>query len=188
MEAKTIFFIGKPGCGKGTQAKLLSELTGWSTYSSGDLFRAIAKEDSPAGHKVKQDNNAGLLQPHWFAMYLFLKTLFAVPGDKGVIFDGFCRKVPEAELVTDSLRWLGRPFTVLNVQISDETALRRLALRKNVEGRADDSVVEERLKEYHTYTDPALEIFRTAGVLVDIDGEPTPEEIAVAVRTALNIK
>ena len=188
MDTRTIFFIGKPGCGKGTQAKLLSELTGWSTYSSGDLFRAIAKEDSPVGHKVKEENDAGLLQPHWFAMYLFLKTLFSIPGETSVIFDGFCRKVPEAELVIDSLRWLNRSFTVLNVQISDDTVLRRLALRKGVEGRADDSVVDERLKEYHTYTEPALKVFRTAGVLVDVDGEPTPEDIAVAVRTVLNIK
>ena len=140
------------------------------------------------GHKVKEENDAGLLQPHWFAMYLFLKTLFSIPGETSVIFDGFCRKVPEAELVIDSLRWLNRSFTVLNVQISDDTVLRRLALRKGVEGRADDSVVDERLKEYHTYTEPALKVFRTAGVLVDVDGEPTPEDIAVAVRTVLNIK
>ena len=187
MQPQTIFFVGKPGCGKGTQANLLSGKTGWSTYSSGDLFRAIATEESPVGRKVREENDAGLLQPHWFAMYLFLKTLFAVPGDTGVIFDGFCRKVPEAELVKDSLQWLGRPFTVLNVQISDETALRRLALRKSVEGRADDFVVDERLKEYHTYTEPALEVFRKANVLIDIDGESAPEEIAVAVRTALDI-
>ena len=140
------------------------------------------------GHKVKEENDAGLLQPHWFAMYLFLKTLFSIPGETSVIFDGFCRKVPEAELVIDSLRWLNRSFTVLNVQISDDTVLRRLALRKGVEGRADDSVVDERLKEYHEYTEPALKVFRTAGVLVDVDGEPTPEDIAVAVRTVLNIK
>ena len=140
------------------------------------------------GHKVKEENDAGLLQPHWFAMYLFLKTLFSIPGETSVIFDGFCRKVPEAELVIDSLRWLNRSFTVLNVQISDDTVLRRLALRKGVEGRADDSVVDERLKEYHPCTEPALEVFRTAGVLVDIDGEPTPEDIAIAVRTTLNIK
>ena len=61
MDTHTIFFIGKPGCGKGTQAKLLSEITGWSTYSSGDLFRAIAKEESPAGRKVKEENDAGTL-------------------------------------------------------------------------------------------------------------------------------
>ena len=121
-------------------------------------------------------------------MYLFLKTLFSIQGDTSVIFDGFCRKVPEAELVIDSLRWLNRSFTVLNVQISDDTVLRRLAFRKEVEGRADDSVVDERLKEYHAYTEPALEVFRKAGILIDIDGEPTPEAIAENIRAVLDIK
>ena len=188
METKTIFFIGKPGCGKGTQAKLLSDQTGWDVFSSGKLFRGIAQEDSPVGRKIKEENDAGLLQPHWFAVYLFLKTLFSISEDRGVIFDGFCRKVPEAELDLDALLWLGRPFKVLNIQIADLTVRERLALRKEVEHRVDDAVVEERLKEFHAYTEPAIEVFRKAGVLIDIDGEPSPEEIAVAVRTALTIK
>ncbi|MFM2331124.1 MAG: adenylate kinase, partial [Candidatus Parcubacteria bacterium] len=104
------------------------------------------------------------------------------------IFDGFNRKVPEAELIVDSLRWLGRPFTVLNIQVSDESVLKRLALRKGVEGRADDSAVAKRLEEYKKHTEPVLDIFRKAGVLVEIDGEPTPEEIAVQVAQVVDSK
>ena len=147
MDTRTIFFIGKPGCGKGTQAKLLSEKTGWTVFASGKLFRELAQEDTPVGHKVKSENDAGNLQPHWFAMYLYLKALFTLPTEGlSVIFDGFNRKVPEAELVIDSLKWLGRPFTILDIQVSDEEVRRRLALRKGIEGRADDSAVDERLE------------------------------------------
>lgn len=187
METQTIFFIGKPGCGKGTQTKLLSQKTGWQIIKSGEQFRAIAAEDTPVGHKVKAENDAGILQPHWLASYLYLKAFLGLSEDVSVIFDGFNRKVPEAQLTIDSLRWLERSFAVINVQISDETVRRRLALRKNIENRADDSAVDERLKEYHEYTEPVLDLFRTAGVLIEIDGEPSPEEIAIEIHKALKL-
>jgi len=188
METRTIFFIGKPGCGKGTQAKLLSEKTGWPVFAAGDLFRAIAKKDTPVGHKTKEVDEQGLLQPPWFAMYLYLDSLFSIPDGQSVIFDGFNRKVPEAELVVDSLKWLGRPFAILEIKVSDEEVQKRLALRKNIEGRTDDSVIDERLKEYREYTEPAIEVFRKAGTLIEINGEQTPEAIAEDIRKALGIK
>ena len=189
MEKNTlVFFVGKPGSGKSTQAKLLAGKTGWLAFTSGDLFRAIAQEDTPVGRKVKEENDAGLLQPHWFAIYLYLKSLFSIPENTGAIFDGFSRKVSEAELVIDSLRWLGRPFLVIYLSVSDEEVLRRLADRGKVSGRADDHVVDERLKEYYTHTEPSIRTFANADVLVEVDGEKTPEQISGAVRRALGIE
>lgn len=188
MEKRTIFFVGKPGCGKGVQTKLLSTATGWPVYASGDLFRSIAQENTPVGKKVKEENYAGILQPYWFAMYLFLKTLFSVPEDSGAIFDGFSRKVPEAELVVDALKWLDRPFTVLHLRVSDEEIQRRLALRRETDGRADDAFVDKRLEEYRAHTEAAIEVFRKSGHLIEINGEQTPEAIAVDIRAALDIK
>ncbi len=187
MDTRTIFFIGKPGCGKGTQAKLLAEKTGWPIFSSGKLFREIAQENSPVGRKVKTENDAGDLQPHWFAMYLYLKSLFSVPDDRGLIFDGFNRKIPEAELVISSLQWLGRPFRIVNIVVSDEEARRRLVLRKEIEKRTDDSAVDERLKEYREFTDPAIELFRKEGILIEVNGEQAPEEIAAEINKALSL-
>lgn len=185
MKAEAVFFIGKPGCGKGTQVKLLAEATGWPVFASGALFRSIAKMDTPVGRKIKEENDAGVLQPYWFAMHLYLDSLLSIPDDSGVIFDGFNRKVPEAELVINSLKWLGRRFVVFNIKVSDAEVRRRLAGRKIVEGRADDSAVDERLKEYYEYTEPAMQVFRDAGVLVEIDGERSPEQIAKDVHAAL---
>ncbi len=187
MKARTIFFIGKPGCGKGTQAKLLAEKTGWQVVSAGSQFRAIAAEDTPVGRKIKSEIDVGTLAPHWFAMYLYLKELFSVRGGASVIFDGFNRKVPEAELVLSSLKWLERPPIVMHVTVSDAEVRRRLAGRKDVEGRADDNAVEERLKEYREYTEPAIELFRKEGVLIEVDGERSPEAIAADIIAALNI-
>ena len=96
--------------------------------------------------------NAGLLMPYWFATYLFLKELFALPEDTSAIFEGFNRKMSEAELNTEALAWLKRPFLVVHLKVSDEEIIHRIELRKRSEGRADDSAVDERLKEYRTYT------------------------------------
>src|SRR3989344_5740019 len=120
MDTHTVFFVGKPGSGKGTQAKVLAEKTGWKIITPGEQFRLMATEDTPVGHKVKEGNDAGLLQPHWLAIYLFLKALFSIRADEGAIFDGSGRKVPEAELITDALSWLGRPVRVLNPKGADE--------------------------------------------------------------------
>jgi adenylate kinase len=187
METRTVFFIGKPGCGKGTQAKLLAESTGWPVFGSGKLFREIAQEDTPAGRRVKKETEAGLLGPHWFAMYLYLKSLFSIPAEASAIFDGFNRKTPEAELIIASLKWLERPYAMIHVIVSDDEVRRRLALRGASSGRADDGAIEERIKEYYEHTEKAVALFRAAGVLVDIGGERAPEAIAADVRAALHL-
>lgn len=186
-DTRTIFFLGKPGCGKGTQAKMLSERTGWDIIASGDQFREIATEDSPVGRKVRAEIDAGLLAPHWFAMYLYQKALFSIAEDASVIFDGFNRKPEEAQLVIDSLAWLGRPFTVINLVISDELVHERIQVRSKDQHRADDNSVNTRIEEYNMYTKPALELFRAAGELVDIDGAQGKEKIAKDIVTALNL-
>ncbi len=185
MTPRTIFFIGKPGCGKGTQAKLLASRTGWNIIAAGAQFRQIAEEDSPAGRKTKHDIDQGFLMPHWFAMHLYLKGLFSLPSDANVIFDGFNRKLPEAELIVESLNWLERPFTVVHIRVSDEEVRRRLDLRKDMQDRADDHSVETRLEEFDEHTKRAIELFAHQGVLVEVDGEQTPEKIAEDVAKVL---
>lgn len=186
---RTIFFIGKPGCGKGTQARLLAERTGWPVMASGAQFRAIAEEPTAVGRKIKAEIDNGFLAPHWFAMYLYQRALFSLPEDSSVIFDGFNRKVQEAELIIDSLNWLGRSFIVIEIDISDATVYERLKGRSKKSGRADDhqDIVEERLEEYTEYTTKALEIFKNLGVLVSIDGEPSPKDVAASVAQALQL-
>lgn len=189
MAPMTVFFSGKPGSGKGTQAQMLAARTGWPVLASGKQFRAIAAEDTAVGRKIRNEIDHGTLAPHWFAMYLYQRALFSVPEDADVIFDGFNRKVQEAELVVDSLAWIGRPFIVLNIEISDDTVRERLAGRSTTSGRADDrqNAVEERLEEFEAHTMKALQVFRDMGVLVDIDGEKSPEAVAEAVANALNL-
>jgi adenylate kinase len=186
--AKILFFVGKPGCGKGDQAKLLSEKTGWKVLTSGDELRAMTALDTPVWRKVKSEMDAGLLLPHWFASYFFLKEFFSLPDNPNVIFDGFDRSIPEAEVIMESLTWLGRPFSVLYLKVSDEEIQKRIALRKGIEGRADDNVVDDRLKEYHTLTEPVIEMLREKGKLIEINGEQTREAVAKDINAALGIQ
>lgn len=168
---RTVLFIGKPGCGKGTQAKILSDLTGWTVVSSGDLFRGIEKENSVLGYKVKQDLDQGLLMPSWFAIYLFQRTVFGHDGE--LIFDGFGRKTEEAKMVLEVLNWLERPLKVIHLQVPDEEIIERLIKRRAISGRLDDFSIEKRLEEYHQYTEPAIEIFRDVGIVSEVDGGKT---------------
>ena len=187
MDTRTIFFIGKPGCGKGTQAKLLSQHTGWPVFGSGQQLRAIASEPTHLGRKVKSEIDAGMLSPHWFVMYLYQKALFSIGEHESAIFDGFNRKVPEAELTIESHRWLNRPFQVIEVAISDEEALRRIEIRRSELNRVDDQFVPERLKEYEKFTKDATALFEKEGVLLKVDGERPPEVIAADIRQRLGV-
>ncbi len=183
----TVFLLGKPGCGKGTQAKKIAERTGWPVISAGAQFRAIASEDSPVGRKIKSEIDAGILAPHWFAMYLYQESLFSLPEGQSAIFDGFNRKPEEARLVVDSLTWLGRPFIVINISIPDELVRERIEKRSHENKRGDDQSVETRLEEYYTYTQKAIELFRAEGELIDIDGAQDPEKVTHCILEALHL-
>ena len=187
MEMRTVFFVGKPGSGKGTQAKLLSERTEWPIFGSSGEFRKIEGTDSQMARKIKKEMGVGILWPSWFSMYLYQNVLFSLREEDSVIFDGFNRKVPEVQLIVDSLTWLERPYAVFYLRISDEEVRRRLALRKETEGRADDSAVEKRLEEYYAHTEAAISLFREAGVLIEVEGEGAPEDIAKNIAAKLSV-
>lgn len=184
---KTIFLLGKPGSGKGTQAKRLAEKTGWPMFGSGDQFRSIAKEDTPAGRRTQLEMDQGLLSPPWFVEYLYLKILFSLPSNQTAIFDGFNRKVEEANLIFSSAEFLNRPFVVLNIEVSDEEVHRRLDGRKSETDRADDHCVEIRLEEYARYTEKAVEVFKAGGACIDINGEQEPDAVTRDIERALGL-
>lgn len=183
----TIFFLGKPGSGKGTQAKRLATHTHWPIITAGDQFRKIATEDTPVGRKIKYEVAAGLLAPNWFAMYLYQKELFSLPEGTDVIFDGFNRKPDEARLVISSLEWLERSFVVINLMVSDKIVYERINGRSKMQKRTDDNSIKTRLDEYHKYTEQALKLFSDAGEILNINGENDSDTIARDIINALGL-
>ncbi len=187
MQAQTIFFIGKPGSGKGTQAELLSKATGWPVVVASAELRALAGADTFVGRKLRVAMDTGILTPHWVATYVYLRELFALPSEEGVIFDGFGRRPSEVEPVIESLQWLERSFKMIHLNISDTEVKQRIALRKEEEERADDDVIEKRLQVYRSETEPAIEMFREKGALIEVNGEGSIEDIAAEIRKELSI-
>ncbi len=187
METKTVFFVGKPGCGKGTQADLLAKATGWPVVSTSSGLRALVAEDGAVGRKLQETMDSGILTPYWMASYVYLKSLFATSENGAVIFDGTGRTLPEAHIVHDSLLWIGKQFVIFHLKVSDEEVKKRIELRKATAGRADDHMVDKRLEEYYANTGPAIDYYRETGILMEIDGERSPEAIAEEVRRILDI-
>ena len=187
MAVRTVFFVGKPGAGKGTQADLLSRASGWPVVSTSGGLRSLVSEGGAAGRKLGETMDAGLLTPYWLATYVYLKSIFSVPEDGGVIFDGTGRTLPEAKAVHDSVAWLERPFRIFHLNISDGEARTRIELRREKEGRKDDAAIERRLEEYYANTEQAIAFYRSAKILVELDGERTPEAIASDVRRMLGL-
>lgn len=189
MSARTIFFVGKPGSGKGIQADLLSKKTGWPIIGISDGLRELIARGDAVGHKIKETMDAGLLTPDWLPSYVYLKSLFALREDQSVIFDGTSRTLAQAQIVADSVKWLGRDLSVIHLQTSDEEIRNRIALRKEKEGRTDDHehAIVTRIKTYYDLTHKVIEFFRESGILMEVNGEGTPEAIAEEVRKVLGL-
>lgn len=188
MKSQIIFFVGKPGSGKGTQAALLSKKTGWPVVSTSGGLREIAAGSGAVGHKLKETMDAGILLPHWIVSYLYVKTMLTVSDNDGLIFDGTSRTPPEAQVILESLKWLGKPFTIFHLTVAEDSVRARVELRKEKEARKDDHMMDTRIEEYYANTEPAIDIYRQAGILTDVDGEGTPEEIARTVLAILESK
>lgn len=171
--------MGMPGCGKGKQAKFLSEKTGFSIYSSGNEYRKIAEGSDFVADKVRGILDSGDLQPAWLSNFLFQKSLLnLLPGD-GIIFEGAGRKEQEARLFAEVCDWLGRDFRILHIKVSEASVSKRLHKRQEIEGRKDDnpSVFQNRIKNFYEHTAPSIEYFRSINKVIDIDGEPLPDVV-----------
>lgn len=172
--------MGRPGSGKGTQARLLSEKTGFQIFSTGDVYRKLAAEDTFLGRKIKNIIDKGNLTPYWFASYLFEKEILNLAPDKGIIFEGVGRREPEAKMFHDVVEWLERPYVIFYLEASEKELKKRLFKRAQVEGRADDAKeehIETRFQEYEKYTQRSVEFFQSVGTVVHINGEQSPEQV-----------
>ena len=181
MALNTFAFISRTGGGKGTQAELLSKKTGFEIFSTGGKFRELRVRRDELGERVRREYDIGLLMPSWFATLLFQETIVYRPFHEGIIFEGACRKIFEAEMFHEVLTWLEREYKVIYLDISEETSIKRQLLRSKVDATRVESDSEEKLRvrarEFDKHTAPALDFFRKKGVVIDIDGEPSIEEI-----------
>ena len=185
----TFVMMGRPGSGKGTQAKLLAKKIGAEVYSSGNRLREMAKGQEFANQKIKKVMERGDLLPAWISSHLFVDALLGLSHSDGIVFEGACRTLPEAEAFEETSRWLERPYQAVFLMISDAEVEKRLSLRNGVEGRVDDAsdAVGNRIKEYEEKTAAAVGFFKSRGVLLEINGEQPIEAVHQDVLRALKI-
>lgn len=180
-----LLLVGPQGSGKGTQAKRLAAVHGIPHVATGDILRAAVAERTPLGRRVQPILERGDLVPDDLMIGLIRERL---AGEDGFLLDGFPRTLPQAEALDAMLAELGKPLdAVLLLDVSDEVALARLLGRQREEGRSDDTpdAIRNRLRLYHELTEPVLERYRAAGLLVEVDGERTMDEVTAALEDAL---
>lgn len=183
--------MGRPGSGKETQAHLLSQKTGFKVFSTGMKFRELRERTDVLGSHVRSAYDTAKLLPVWFAEYLFQDALFKLEPDEGIIFEGTGRALAEAELFHEVTTWLGRPYTVVNLDLDETEARRRQVERALVQSRPDSNTeakISTRFEAYNAHTAKALDFFREKGVVVDVPAEGTIEAIHADIISKLGIQ
>lgn len=178
---KVILLFGPPGCGKGTQGKVLGQLPGYLHCSSGDLFRGLDKE-SALGKVFQVFSSRGELVPDDFTVKLWQEHMQKLvdarkfdPEKNFVILDGIPRNVHQAKMLDDKIEVV-KLFNL--VCPNREFLVQRLHKRALLEGRkddADEATIRRRLEVYEKETLPMLEYYAKARI--NIDGTPTPLEV-----------
>ena len=202
--------FGPPGAGKGTQSRRLVTRHRLVQISTGDLFRAALRDETPVGLEAKQYMDRGALVPDAVVCRMVEGALDA-RGHDGFVLDGFPRTVEQAEWLTAHLAQHGAPLDCVVSLVVDEDALvQRLSRRRTdretgaiyhldfkppPEGlpadrllhRKDDQpdVVRKRLVEYHEETEPVAAYYRDLGVLVEVDGMAGPNEVEAEIEQVI---
>jgi adenylate kinase len=181
MPGKNVGLFGPPGAGKGTQAAKLRELLNVPHISTGDMFRYHIKNNTDLGKTAKSYTDKGRLVPDDVTIAMVKERLSRDDVKGGYLLDGFPRSVPQAEALDTILAALGLKLDhVVNISIADDEIKTRLLKRATIEGRADDAdpkIIENRIATYKSQSEPCLSYYRPAGIVRDIDGIGTIDEV-----------
>ena len=210
-----IIMLGAPGAGKGTQAIRIAEKYEIPHISTGDIFRSNVKEGTELGKKAKFYMDQGLLVPDELTTDLVVSRIQQDDCANGYVLDGFPRTIPQAVCLTRALKNLDdRIDYALNIDVTDESIVNRMSGRRacvncgetyhlqymppKQEGicdrcgaklilRDDDrpETVQRRLDVYHEQTQPLIDYYENEGILVQVDGLQTPDEVFESIVSIL---
>jgi adenylate kinase len=183
-----IVFLGPPGSGKGTQAKLLANRLGVPAVSTGDMLRDAVRRETDLGRRAKAIMEAGELVPDDVVIGLIRERVGRTDADRGFILDGFPRTVEQARALDRLLEDGGAPIdAVVNLAVPEATLLERLLGRAEQEGRSDDrpETIRERLRVYGEKNDPLVAFYESAGLLTRVDGLGSIDDVAARIDRVL---
>ena len=196
-----IIFLGPPGAGKGTQAQIVCQRLGIPQVSTGDMLRAAIAAGTEMGRKAKEYMDQGQLVPDEVVIGIVKDRLADPDCQKGYILDGFPRTVEQAK----ALSTFAKSDVAINLDVPDDVLVKRLSGRRvcplcgapyhvdrlngetvcRADGtpliqRDDDKAetVLNRLAVYHQKTAPLIDYYRDEGLLKNIGGGLSLEEIS----------
>lgn len=205
-----LVLVGPPGAGKGTQAQFLASRYLIPHISTGDIFRANLKAQTPLGLKAKAFMDAGQLVPDEVTNEMVKDRLTHGDLANGFLLDGFPRNTVQAEVLRDFLVDAKTPLdAVLELAIDNEIIVKRLSSRRTCKDcgapaapeaavctacggglyqREDDKeeVIAKRLSVYQDQTAPIIDFYRAEGLLVTISADSEVSEITNRAISALS--
>lgn len=179
-----VIFIGPPGVGKGTQSKRLLEYLDVPHLSTGDMLRQAVADESEIGRLSQEYMSSGKLVPDPIILEIVGQRLSQDDCQRGCLLDGFPRTLAQAKALDEYLDERGMPLSgVLELKVDQDEIVRRLAGR----GRADDApeIIRARLENYARQTQPLLDYYRKRGLLHEVDGIGTPDQVFERIKTVL---
>jgi adenylate kinase len=181
--------MGPPGAGKGTQAIKIAEHYGIPAISTGDIFRALQTADTPLARQVRAIMESGGYVSDEITNEIVADRLAQPDCESGFLLDGYPRTLQQVQTLDDNLAESNRPIdAVISLLADTEEVVARLLRRAEIDGRADDNeeTIRVRLQVYADQTAPLLEVYRSRGLLVEVNGLGDIDEVSDRVFTALD--
>src|SRR5262245_19185795 len=173
-----LLLVGRPGSGKGTQARAISDHFGIAHISSGDLLRKHVADDTQLGRTIAATMARGDLVPDGVVMDVLRRPVEAASKAGGYVLDGFPRTLAQAEsaylVAKDIGAWV--QVTML-LDVARDVAMARMLGR--AEGRSDDTevVIRHRQDAFDQVTPAMLDYYARRETLIRIDGDRAVEEV-----------
>lgn len=175
-----IVIFGPPGAGKGTQAAKIKDRYAILHISTGDMLRASVKEGTETGKLAKSFMDKGELVPDSVMVEIIREKIAKPDAKNGFMLDGFPRTIPQAEALDKMLHNNGLTVdAVISIEVNDTEIINRISGRQAEENREDDrvDVVKNRLRVYRDQTEPLKGYYRDKGILEEVDGLGTVDEV-----------
>jgi adenylate kinase len=182
-----LILLGGPGAGKGTQANFIKDKHQIPQISTGDMLRAAIKAGTELGKKAKGYMDSGGLVPDEVIIGLVKERIKEADCQKGFLFDGFPRTIPQADAMKDAGVSLD---AVVDINVPDAEIIKRMSGRRvhlasgrtyhitfnppKVEGKDDvtgealiqrdddqEETVRKRLDVYHAQTEPLIDYYKS---------------------------